>query len=59
MYANAKRITVETVPRIREWGIKDISEEGEFKSDIFYIYKNLCKCHNVPLPSTTIKKKIM
>jgi hypothetical protein len=35
------------------WGIKENGGEGEFKYDIFD--KNLCKCHNVPPPSTTIK----
>jgi hypothetical protein len=32
-------------------------EGGEFKYDIYLIYcKNICKCHNVPPLSTTIKK---
>jgi hypothetical protein len=44
-----------------EWGkgerrIKENSE-GVPSSIIYLIYcKNFCKCHNVPLPSTTIKK---
>jgi hypothetical protein len=32
-------------------------EEGVNSSMLYMIYyKNICKCHNVPLPSTTIKK---
>jgi predicted ATP-dependent endonuclease of OLD family len=33
--------------------------EGVNSSVIYLIYcNNFCKCHNVPLPSTTIKNKI-
>jgi hypothetical protein len=36
MYFNAKMIPVETVPGIREGvGMKESSEGGEFKNDIF------------------------
>jgi hypothetical protein len=32
--------------------------EGVNSSIVYLIYcKNFCKCHNVPPPSTTIKKK--
>jgi hypothetical protein len=36
-------------------GIKD---DGRVNSSMIYLIycKNFCKCHNVPLPSTTIKK---
>jgi hypothetical protein len=44
----------------RNWwgrGIKEINE-GVNSSMIYLIHcKNLCKCHNVPPPSTTIKEK--
>jgi hypothetical protein len=52
LYVDAKRIPVETIPGI--WG----GVEGVNSSMIYLIQcKNLCKCHNVPPPSTTIKKK--
>jgi hypothetical protein len=35
MYVNGKMIPVETIPRMREEGIKENSGEGEFKYDIF------------------------
>jgi hypothetical protein len=54
MYVNAKMIPIETIP-----GIGRVVE-GVNSSIIYLIYcKNLCKCHNVPLPSTTIKEKIL
>jgi hypothetical protein len=31
--------------------------EGVNSSTKYFIYKNFLKCHNVPPPSTTIKKK--
>jgi hypothetical protein len=57
MYVNAKMIPVETIPGIGGGGIKKIWEE--LNSSVIYLThcKNLCKCHNVPLPSTTIKEK--
>jgi hypothetical protein len=49
MYINAKMTPVETIPGIGE---------GVNSSMIHLIHcKNLCKCHSVPPPSTTIKKK--
>jgi hypothetical protein len=32
----------------------------EVNSSMIYLiyFKNICKCHNVPLPSTTIKIKV-
>jgi hypothetical protein len=57
MYVNAKIIPVETVPGI--WGgeMKE-SSEGVNSNMLYLIHcKNLCKCHNVPPPSTTIKGK--
>jgi hypothetical protein len=41
-----------------EWWEEEIKEndgQGEFKYDIFIHCKNICKCHNVPPPSTKIK----
>jgi hypothetical protein len=35
MYVNAKMIPIETVPGIREGGMKENSRGGEFKYDIF------------------------
>jgi hypothetical protein len=41
----------------KEWGVKE--NGGGVNSSILYLMycKNFCKCHNVPLPSTTIKRK--
>jgi hypothetical protein len=50
-------ITIETIS-----GVEGREEKGEWwrgvnSSVMYLIYcKNLCKCHNVPLPSTRIKK---
>jgi hypothetical protein len=51
MYANAKMIPVETVPGIREGGIKE--NGGGVNSSMIYLihYKNLCKCYSVPHPT--------
>jgi hypothetical protein len=50
MYANAKMIPVETIPRIGEGRIKNI--EGVNSKMIYLIHcKNLCKCHNIPHPA--------
>jgi hypothetical protein len=54
MYVNAKMIPVETVPGTGGGGMKESSAGGEFKYDIFDNYKNLCKCHSEPPPSTVI-----
>jgi hypothetical protein len=35
MHVHAKMIAVETVPRIRGWGMKESDGGGEFKYDIF------------------------
>jgi hypothetical protein len=57
MFVNAKVMPVETVPGIREGGWQT-AVEGVNSSMIYFIHcKNLCKCYNVPTPSTTIKKK--
>jgi hypothetical protein len=56
MYINGKMRPVETIPgmgaryrRMVEW---------VNSSMVYLIYcKNICKCHNQPLPSTTIKNK--
>jgi hypothetical protein len=57
MYVNAKMIPVETIPCI--WGrvMKERFGGCEFKYDIVVHCKNLCKCHNVPSPSTKIIEK--
>jgi hypothetical protein len=51
-----KMIPVETVPGILGWR----AVGGRGNSNMMYLIhcKNLCKCHNVPTPSTTIKIKI-
>jgi hypothetical protein len=52
MHVSAKMIPDETVPGIRR------VVEGVNSSMIQLIHcKNLCKCHNVPPLSTTIKGK--
>jgi hypothetical protein len=54
MYVNANMVPVETVPGIE--GV--LMMEGVNSSIIYLIHcKNLCKCHNVPLPHPTIKGK--
>jgi hypothetical protein len=55
-----KMIPIKTTPGMGEGRIKESDGGGEFKYDIFdtLIYcQNFCKCHNVPPPSTTIKKE--
>jgi hypothetical protein len=49
-------IPVETVPGIGGKGMKENSGEGEFKYDMLIHCKILCKCYNIPTPSTMIKK---
>jgi hypothetical protein len=56
LYVNAKMIPVETVPGIGGKGMKENSGEGEFKYDMLIHCKILCKCYNIPTPSTMIKK---
>jgi hypothetical protein len=64
MYANAKIIPVETDSGDRGGGMEENSEE-ENSNMICCKYhmicmkgcKNLCKCYNVPKPSTIEKKK--
>jgi hypothetical protein len=55
MYVNAKMITVETIPGIGGGEVKE--NGGRVNSSMIYLIhcKNLCKCHNVPPPSATIK----
>jgi hypothetical protein len=48
MKVNAKMISVETVPGIMGGRMGESCEGGESKYDIF---KNLCKCYNVPHPA--------
>jgi hypothetical protein len=60
MYVNTKMAPVETIPGIGRVG-GEIKETGRGGMDSCMTYlihcKNLCKCHNVPPPITTIKKK--
>jgi hypothetical protein len=51
-------LSVETIPGTRGEGMKESS--GEVNSNLIYLIlcKNLCKCYNVPLPSTAIIIKI-
>jgi hypothetical protein len=55
MYINAKMIPVETVPGISGWGI-ELEEENSSKMYLIHC-KNLCKCYNIPPPSTIEKEK--
>jgi hypothetical protein len=58
LHVNGKLISVETVPGMGEKdGWRRMMEE--VNSSMIYLIqcKNFCKCHNVPWPSTTIKKK--
>jgi hypothetical protein len=58
MYVNGKMRPVETIPGIGEREIRRMVE-GVNSSMIHLIYcKNFCKCHKVPQPSTTIKRKL-
>jgi hypothetical protein len=50
-------ILIETTPGIGGVGITN-SRGGEFMYDNLIHCKNLCKCHDVPPPSRTMKKKI-
>jgi hypothetical protein len=55
MYVNGRMISVETIPGMGE-KMEENGGGGEFNI-IYLIYcKNFCKCHNVPPPSTIIKK---
>jgi hypothetical protein len=55
MYINGKMILVEIAPEMGGEWIKE-NGGGVNSSMINFIYcKKFCKCHNVPLPSTTIK----
>jgi hypothetical protein len=59
MYVNVRIIPVETVPGIGVGGKRRRAAEGVNSSMIYLLHcKNLCKCYNVPPPSTTIKNKI-
>jgi hypothetical protein len=50
-------ILIEAIPGIWEREIKE--NGGGVNSSMIYLIhcKNLCKCHNVPPPSTIIKEK--
>jgi hypothetical protein len=53
MYVNGKIILVETIPGMGRGRMV----EGVNSSMIYLIHcKNLCKCYNVPPPSTTTTK---
>jgi hypothetical protein len=57
MYVNGKMRPAETVPGMGEGGMKEPGG-GVNSSMIYLIYcKNFSKCHSVPPPSTTIKKR--
>jgi hypothetical protein len=57
MYENGKMRPVETVPGMGGMRKRRMME-GVNSSMIYLIYcMKFCKCHNVPPPSTTIKKK--
>jgi hypothetical protein len=61
MYVSVKVIPVETISGIGvgEERINRRAVEGVNSSMIYLIHcKNFCKCYNVLLPSTTIKKNV-
>jgi hypothetical protein len=49
-------ISAETITEMSGEGMKESREEGEFKYDDLICCKYLCKCYNVPPPSTIIIK---
>jgi hypothetical protein len=51
MYVNVKNETCRN-------GIEENDGGGEFNYDILIYYKNFCKSHNVPPPSTTTTTKL-
>jgi hypothetical protein len=55
MYVNGKMTPVETIPGMR--GV-DKGELWRGWIQLIYLiyYKHFCKCHNVPLPSTIVKR---
>jgi hypothetical protein len=58
MYANAKIIPVKTTPGV--WGGGEgrrrmVEKVNSCMISLIYC-NNLCKCHNIPPPITTIKK---
>jgi hypothetical protein len=56
VYVNTK--TRPAIPGMGEGGKRRIMVEGVDSSRMYLIHcKNFCKCHNVPPPSTAIKKK--
>jgi hypothetical protein len=55
MYENTKMIAAETV---LEWGKRGLRKAVEMVNLYLTYFKNLCKCYNVPTPSTTIRKKL-
>jgi hypothetical protein len=56
MYGDGKMRPVETIPEVRERGIKENAGGGEL-SMMYLIYcKNFCICYNVLLPSKAIQK---
>jgi hypothetical protein len=61
MYENGKIIPTKTIPGMGGSGNKGecggVELKYEFNSYNLTHYKNFCKCYNVPLSSTTIKKK--
>jgi hypothetical protein len=55
-YVNEKLYLLKLFQESGEGGIKE--KAGSNSSMMYLIHcKNLCKCHNVPHPSTTIKGK--
>jgi hypothetical protein len=56
MYVTAAMIPVETVPGIKEGGMGERSGGRGNSTFIYLIHcKNLCKCYDVPTPSTIEK----
>jgi hypothetical protein len=57
MYVYGKMRSIETIPGIGKWELKENDGGDEFNYGILICCKNFCKCRNVPLPSTIIKNK--
>jgi hypothetical protein len=53
---HGKMRPAESIPGMGDEGIKENGGGVGFSYDIFDILQDLCKCHHVPSPSTTMKK---
>jgi hypothetical protein len=57
MYVNGKSICVETIKEWRKGGQRRMVEGVVNSSPVYLLHcKNFCKYHNIPPPSTTMKR---